>query len=126
MYIFIFALAKRCVHKRSYNMPLERISFAFISLWLGGMALYSSEVVLVNRNKIDSFRVGKDGCTNDTNVCPTSAICRMSDGFCQCTSSAPTYRTSLLNTNGLRGLVYGCVSDSLIGQSSNIGKCFVS
>ena len=126
MYIFIFAFAKRGVHKRPSNMSLQSISFAFISFWLGGMGLSSSEVVLVNRNKIDSFRVGKDGCTNDTNICPTSSFCRMSDGFCQCTSSRPTYQTFSLNTNGVRGLVYGCVSDSLIGQSSNNGKCFVS
>ena len=100
-------------------MSLDRISFALVCFWLAGMVLSSSEVVLVNRNQIDSFRVGKDGCKNDNNICSTSAICRMSDGFCQCKSNTPTYRKFILNTNGLKGLVYGCVSNSLIGLSSN-------
>ena len=105
-------------------MPLQSISFALISFWLGGMALCSSEVVSVNRSDIDSFRVGEDGCTNDTNVCPTSAHCR--SGFCVCTPNTPTYRTLLSTTDGLRGLImYGCVSNSLVGLSSDNGKCFV-
>ena len=106
-------------------MSLKTISFALISFWLGGMALSSSEVVSVNRSKIDSFLVGKDGCKNN-DVCPTSATCQTSDGLCKCNSNKPTYRTLLSKTNGMRGLVYGCVSDSLIGLSSNNGRCFVS
>ena len=90
------------------------------------MPLSSSEVILVSRNQTDSFLVGKDGCKNDANVCPTSAFCRMSDGFCQCQTNTPTYRTLLSTTNGMRGMVYGCVNDSLIGLASINGKCFVS
>ena len=55
-----------------------------------------------------------------TYVCPTSAFCRMSDGFCQCKSSAPTHRNFI--PKGLTGLASGCVSDSLIGLSSNNDK----
>ena len=107
-------------------MLLQSISFVLITFWLGGMALSSSEVILVSRNQIDSFLVGRDGCKNNTNVCPTSAFCRTSDGFCQCKNGIPTYRQFILNTNGLKGLMYGCVSDSMIGLSSNNGKCFLS
>ena len=104
-------------------MSLQSISFVLISFWFGVMALSSSEVTLVSRNQVDSFLVGKDGCKNNTNVCPTSAFCRMSDGFCQCKCDTPSYRTFIFNTKGLKGLAYGCVSDSLIGLSSNNGKC---
>ena len=108
-------------------MSLQSISFALISFWLGGMALCSSEVVLVNRDEIDSFRVGRDGCKSNTmspnDVCPTSANCRMPEGICECDSSRPTYRKFILNTNGLKGLVYGCVNDSLIGLSSHNETC---
>ena len=107
-------------------MSLQSISIVLITFWLVGMALSSSEVTLVSRNQIDSFLVGKDGCKKNINVCPTSAFCRTSDGFCQCKAGTPTYRTFILNTNGLKGLMYGCVSDSWFGLSSNNGKCSLS
>jgi hypothetical protein len=48
------------------------------------------EVVLVNRNVTDSFRVGKDGCTSDTSVCKSNATCQP-DGSCLCNSKRPSY-----------------------------------
>ena len=49
------------------------------------------EVVWVNRNVIDSFRVGKDGCTNDTSVCPSSSTCQTDSGLCLCRDSEPNF-----------------------------------
>ena len=43
-----------------------------------------AEVVLVNRNVTDSFRVGEDGCTNDSSVCPKSSTCQPGSGLCLC------------------------------------------
>ena len=57
------------------------------------------KVVWVNRNVTDSFRVGKDGCTNDTSVCPSSSICQTDSGLCLCRDSEPNFR----NSNGKPG-----------------------
>ena len=44
----------------------------------------SNQVVLVHRHFRDSFRVGKDGCVNNTNVCKNSATCQTESGLCRC------------------------------------------
>ena len=49
------------------------------------------EVVWVNRNVTDSFRVGKDGCTNDTSFCPSSSTCQIDSGLCLCRDSEPSF-----------------------------------
>ena len=104
-------------------MSRKSIAFLLISCWISNvMSLSSFEVVSVNRGKTDSFRVGKDGCKNDSKVCSTSATCREADGLCLCSSRTPTYRKFLMTS--LRGVVYGCVQDSLICLSSGNGKCF--
>ena len=53
------------------------------------------EVVLVNRNVTDSFRVGQDGCTNDKFVCPDFSTCQ-SDGSCLCNFTRPNYRNPVI------------------------------
>ena len=57
------------------------------------------KVVWVNRNVTDSFRVGKDGCTNDDNVCPSSSTCQTDSGLCFCRDSEPSFS----NPNGFAG-----------------------
>ncbi|CAB3994031.1 Hypothetical predicted protein [Paramuricea clavata] len=95
----------------------DNIAFLFLFSVLGKVTLSECEVVLVNRSRIDSFRVGKSGCTNDTSVCPSSATCQ-SDGSCQCKSSTPTYRNPVIKTDGEIALVYGdsygCVNNLFI------------
>ena len=93
------------------------ITFLFLFSVLGKMTLSKCEVVLVNRGRIDKFRVGKGGCTNDTSVCTSSATCQ-SDGSCQCKSNTPTYRNPAIKTDGEIALVYGdsygCVNNIYI------------
>ncbi|CAB4039550.1 Hypothetical predicted protein, partial [Paramuricea clavata] len=67
------------------------------------------EVVLVNRNVADSFRVGKDGCTNDTSVCTDFATaCRQSDGLCLCPVGQPNFRKPTSAKD------YGCLNSESI------------
>jgi hypothetical protein len=49
------------------------------------VAVTGCKVVWVKRNVTDSFRVGKDGCTNDTSICRrSSATCQPDSGLCLC------------------------------------------
>ena len=84
------------------------------------------EVVWVNRNVTDSFRVGKDGCRNDTSVCPSRAKCRP-DGSCLCNVYNPNFRNPVLEwfEDGIKdGDSYGCV-DNIVGYRV-IGKCYIT
>ena len=65
------------------------------------------EVVWVNRNVTDSFRVGKDGCTNDTSVCLSSSTCQTDSGLCLCRDSEPNFRNP--NKVTTESQVYGCL-----------------
>ena len=51
----------------------------------------ASKVVLVKRNDRDSFRVGKDGCTNNSSVCTSSATCQPDTGLCLCNEDLPNF-----------------------------------
>ena len=84
------------------------------------------EVVLVKRNVTDSFRVGKDGCTNDTSVCKSNATCQP-DGSCLCNSESLSYRNLVLGINGseiVYGDSYGCIDNEIIRFGA--GKCSVA
>jgi hypothetical protein len=80
------------------------------------VVLNGCEVVLVNRNDADSFRVGEDGCANNASVCPISTTCQ-SDGSCLCRDSEPNFRNPniIVGGGGLKyGDSFGCVnSDDL-------------
>jgi hypothetical protein len=85
------------------------------------------EVVWVNRNDVDSFRVGKDGCTNNASVCTSSAACQ-SDGSCLCSGNKPNFRNpEIVNADngGLKyGDSFGCVNSENL--RNEVGKqCFV-
>jgi hypothetical protein len=88
------------------------------------------EVVWVNRNVTDSFRVGKNGCTNDTSVCTRRNASRQSDGSCLCNSESLSYRNRhpVLETNGseiVYGDSYGCIDNEML-RRFGAGKCFVA
>ena len=77
------------------------------------MVMAGSEVVLVHRNFTDSFRVGKDGCTNDSKVCPSSSTCQPHSGLCLC-RNLPNF---LNPANG-----YKCVrSEDIIAGLDGLG-----
>ena len=67
------------------------------------------EVVWVNRNVTDSFRVDKDGCTKNTSVCPSSSTCQTDSGLCLCRDREPSFRNPNKGTND--SPVYGCLSN---------------
>ena len=73
------------------------------------MVMTGCEVVWVNRNVTDSFRVGKDGCTNDTRVCPSSSTCQTDSGLCLCHDNTPSFRNPTDKNQ-----TYGCVSNTNI------------
>ena len=77
------------------------------------------EVVWVNRNVTDSFRVGKDGCKNDTSVCPSTSICQTDSGLCLCRDHMPNFRNPNENLNDKKG--YGCISGHNINSAA--GEC---
>ncbi|CAB3995088.1 Hypothetical predicted protein [Paramuricea clavata] len=80
------------------------------------MVMTGCEVVWVNRNVTDSFRVGKDGCTNDTSVCKSNATCQ-SDGSCLCNSRRPSYRNPVIEMSSskiVHGDSYGCIDNEML------------
>ena len=98
------------------------LKFTLVLVWViylsDKIILTGCEVVLVNRDVLDSFRVGKDGCTYDTRVCTNRATCQ-SDGSCLCSDDEPNFR----NPTHRRGddKDYGCVdSDSI---RAGVGEC---
>ena len=88
------------------------VQFTMMSLWtvclLFKILLIRCEVVLVNRNFTDSFRVGNDGCTKNSH-CPDPATCQYDSGLCLCSDSQPNFRNPTTSSKG-----YGCVSDENI------------
>jgi hypothetical protein len=77
------------------------------------VAMSGCEVVWVNRNVTDSFRVGKDGCTNDTSICRrSSAKCQPDSGLCSCGESGPNFRNPAVESR--RDKDYGCIGNDNI------------
>ena len=76
-------------------------------------------VVLVNRDLRDSFRVGKDGCTNDESVCTSSATCQ-SDGLCLCSVDKPNFRNPATRSGDDKS--YGCLDSESI-RTGLVGEC---
>ena len=73
----------------------------------------AGQVVWVNRNVADSFRVGQDGCTNDTSVCTNVSATCQSDGSCICNSTRPNFRHPVITPNITYGDTYGCIDNLL-------------
>ena len=80
------------------------------------------EVIWVNRNANDSFRVGEAGCTNDTSVCSNVSATCQDDGSCLCSGVLPNFRNPIIYREAsvrkyLYGSTYGCIgnSESLAG-----------
>ena len=92
------------------NMSVgDKIVFICVIYLSYKVVLTGCEVVLVNRNVTDSFRVGKGGCKNDSNVCPSSSTCQRDSGLCLC-GRLPNFRNPVVeNING-----YKCVSSQEI------------
>ena len=105
-----------------YNIVLVWVICVYYKVVMTGC-----EVVLVNRNITDSFRVGEDGCKNNASdsVCTSLATCQ-SDGSCLCSGSKPNFRNpNIIVGGGLEyGDSYGCVSSEHL--RFGVGKyCFV-
>ena len=83
------------------------LKYRVVVLWvlflLVKLVLIRCQVTLVNRNVTDSFRVGKDDCTKNTD-CPTSATCLSDSGLCLCNDSLPNY----INYTTKSGAFHGC------------------
>jgi hypothetical protein len=77
------------------------------------MVLTGCEVVLVNRDLLDSFRVGKDGCKHDTSVCTNfDARCTKPGGQCLCTVFKPNYINPRTRAGDDKG--HGCVDSTAL------------
>ncbi len=94
------------------------------------VVMTSCEVVLVNRNVNDSFRVGKDGCTNNASVCTSVFTACQDDGSCLCNSVRPSFRNPVIKHTGAKiisGDSYGCVDDDIIRFRVHVnGKCLIA
>ena len=77
------------------------------------------EVVWVHRNVTDSFRVGEDGCTSDTSICPRSASCQNDSGLCLCGKDEPNFRNPFGNSDDDQ--VYGCLNSTTM--LADVGEC---
>ena len=106
-------------------MPLKyKVVLWWVICLSSKVVMTGGEVVAVNRNVTDNFRVGQDGCTNDTSVCTNvSATCRESDGSCLCNSTRPNFRNPVITPNITYGDTYGCVDKFLMRFS--VGECFI-
>lgn len=73
------------------------------------VALSDCEVTWVTRNVTDSFRIGQDGCLNES-VCTTTASCQ-TDGSCLCKDKLH-FRNPIIIVSGSSkkfGNSYGCI-----------------
>ena len=90
------------------------------------VVMIGCEVVWVKRNVRDNFRVGQDGCSNDTSVCPSYAECQP-DGLCLCDVNNPNFRNPVIKLIGGKledGDSYGCVDNRIIRFRAT-GKCCI-
>ena len=76
----------------------------------------AGEVTLVNRYVTDIFRVGKDGCTRNSD-CPDQATCQSDSGLCLCSDSQPNF----LYFNRSSSADYQCVTSTSI--RAGLGEC---
>ena len=98
-----------------------------ICLWYK-VVMIGCEVVWVNRNVTDSFRVGQDGCTNDTSVCTNVFATCQDDGSCLCSSKSPSFRNPVIEVTGgklMYGSSYGCIKNDNIRTGDILGKFFI-
>jgi hypothetical protein len=90
------------------------------------VVMTDGEVVWVNRNVTDSFRVGKDGCTSDENVCTSVSATCQPDGSCLCKTGSPTFRNPVIERSSgtlIYGSTYGCIDNRFIVLG--VGKCMM-
>jgi hypothetical protein len=110
-------------------MPLKcKVVLVWVIFLSCEVVLTGCELVWVNRNVTDNFRVGKDGCANDASVCTNFGAACQSDGSCLCSSNGPSCRNPVIEVNGSKivyGDSYGCI-DNDIFRFNVIGKCFVA
>ena len=96
------------------------IIFVIVFYIFGKVTLSSCEVVSVNRNVVDSFYVGENGCTNDPSVCTTRSATCQPDGWCLCSSLRPTFWNPEIEIGYVN--FDGCASNDLI--RAGVGKKF--
>ena len=78
--------------------------------------MIAGEVVLVNRNVTDSFRVG-NGCIRNNNCGTSSATCQFESGLCFCSVDEPNF----LHFNASSSANYQCVNSASI--RAGVGEC---
>ena len=93
------------------------LKYTVVLVWLTCLScevvVTCCKVVLVNRNVTDSFRVGKNGCTNDKNICTqSSATCQPDSGLCLCGESEPNFRNPAVEIRTDKD--YGCINNDNI------------
>jgi hypothetical protein len=87
-----------------------KVALLWVMYFSYEVVMIGCEVVWVNRNVTDSFRVGEDGCTSDSSVCPESSTCQRDSGLCLC-----GHKPTLLNSECLRNrdILRGAGGESL-------------
>ena len=85
-----------------------KVALLWVMYFSHEIVTIGGKVVLVNRNVTDSFRVGEDGCTSGSSVCPKSSTCQRDSGLCLC-----GHKLTFLNSE--------CVNDAKI-LSSGYGE----
>jgi hypothetical protein len=97
------------------------LKFTVVLVWViylfYKMVMTGCEVVRVNRNALDSFCVGKDGCKFDTSVCTSRATCQ-SDNSCLCSDDEPNFRNPRTRAGDSKD--YGCLDSESI--RTGVGK----
>ena len=81
---------------------------------LHNVVLTSCQVVWINRNVTDSFRVGTEGCKSDGSICTTRYATCQADGSCLCHEDSPNFRNLVIVSFDKYGETYGCVKSEYI------------
>ena len=97
------------------NMSIKnRVELLLVIVLLYNAVMTSCEVVLINRNVTDSFRVGEFGCKSDPNICTTRNATCLADGSCLCNEDSPNFRNPVIEESDGFGETYGCTENKYI------------
>ena len=105
-------------------------NYELVLVWVVSLSfeacMAGCEVVWVNRNVTDSFRVGEGGCANDTSVCTNVSATCQDDGSCLCDEGSPNFRNPVIERSHgryMHGNTHGCIGNSEIRSGVETFDC---
>ena len=106
------------------------LKYKWVLMWVVCLSfeapITGCEVVWVNRNVNDSFRVGEGGCANDASVCTNVSATCQDDGSCLCDEGSPNFRNPIIEASDgkyMYGSTHGCIGNSEIRIGAETLDC---